>query len=544
MTLLLVSLAVAHEGAGFPFTLFRSYHEVIPTSESPADTGGSMGIDSPDWVIAPADRVEGGRVTATYTVGPEGIVEGGGLKLTLGHLLPTRQRLYTPFSLTATSAYYFGIRPLDEVRVTSSRPGVRVKVEPPRPGRAFRQQLQYVRYKRSDGKGVRDSLLRQIDNELAVVLTVRGAALQPGDTLRIEIGGRKGVPPPKSEASWDLVARVDGDGDGVYGYMPDPPGFDAYSADTVRIVAVAPTNLVVGETRRMVLRAEDGYFLPNLTRFGRAEVRFEPVEGLTVPPLVVMEGREGSWEGSVLEVPVTATAPGVHRLTGNAVVDGKVVQLVSNPVEVVPEGSPRIWWGDTHIHSVLSYDADRPPEYVWWRQRHQMGHDFAAISDHDMIGSVPFARRDGAAGRTEDEWAYMKQTANSWNRPGEFATIFAYEWTSYYFGHRNIYFADDEVDPPLFHHNKASDHPPYDEHNPGELRGELQGHRYIAIPHSTAWPTKAVQYAWGPGEKDPRYGDPALWPEQRVLELYSCHGARRSGRGCGRETPTPPPGCG
>lgn len=34
MTLLLVSLALAHEGAGFPLTLFRSDHEVIPTSES------------------------------------------------------------------------------------------------------------------------------------------------------------------------------------------------------------------------------------------------------------------------------------------------------------------------------------------------------------------------------------------------------------------------------------------------------------------------------------------------------------------------------
>lgn len=525
--LLSLALAEAHEGPGFPWSLIHAYDEPIPLSEAPADTTGTVTSATEDWVIAPAEAVRPGTIDLTFTAGPEGVAEGGALLVSLGHVLPTNQRVYTPFSLTVTSAYFFKINLLKEAVATASTPGVKLKIREPRPARSFGQVLGYVAYKRGAGKATKDNLLRQIDNEYAVRIEVTEGRLAPGDTVHLTLGTRKGLVPPKNEASWDVITRLDGDGDGTFGLLADSPGFDAYTRKVAEVGLVAPSSLYPGESSRMVVRVRDDYFLPNLARFDHATVKLDPVPGLSFATELELGGTPGSWEGSLLEVPVTAEKLGVYRIVGTATVDGATFPVLSNPIEVVPEGTRRVYFGDLHLHSILSYDADRPPEYVYWRQQHEERHDFMALTDHDMIGTVPFARRDGARGLTEDEWAYMKQLADAHDAPGTFATIKAYEWTSYFFGHRNVFFAADEADPPLFAHNYPADTEPYDEQQPGKLIAKLAEHRYLAIPHSTAWPTKSVVYHWGPGDarEDDRYGAPEEWPEQRVLELYSTHGA-------------------
>lgn len=535
---LLASLALAHEdgpfpekhGAGFPWWLMRKYVPPTPLSEDPADVAGSTTSDTPDWVTGPSDRVQPSRIHFTYTAAGPGVVEGGSLKVNLGHLLPTQQHIYTPFSLGATSAFFFGINLLDEVVATCSDPTVRLRVVEPRGGRSFGQILSYVRYKRtSSGESTRDGLLRQIDNEYAVRIEVVKGKVDPGETISVTLGAKHGLAPPKSEASWEIVTRVDGDGNGTWGVVPFPPTLDAYSRDVQQVVAIAPTSLNPGETSRMVIHPQDGYFLPNLPRFESGTVRLEPVEGLSFATEARFRGGLEDWDGSLLEVQVTGKVLGIYRIRGVATIDGKEYPFVSNPIEVVPEGSPKVYFGDLHLHSVLSFDADRPPAYVYWRQRYQERHDFAALTDHDMIGAVPFAKRSGVSGRTPDEWAYAKQLGNQFDQPGTFATILAYEWTSYYFGHRNVFFADTELDPPLFHHNFPADHEPGDERSPGELRDSLAadgGHRYFAIPHSSAWPTKDTRYHWADGDSPDgkTIGDPTSWPEQRLVEIYSTHG--------------------
>jgi hypothetical protein len=526
--LLLLAAASAHEGPesthgpGFPWMFFRKFRPPAPLSVDPDDLGGHVVSKTTDWVIAPDPQPS--RIAFTYTADGTGIVEGGGLKVLLGHVLPTAQQIYTPFSLTVTSAYFFKINLLDDVKATCSDPTVKLRVREPRPGRSFGDILSYVRYKRSSEGEQKDGLLRAIDNEFAVVVEVVKGKLDGGESIDVTFGARKGLAPPKSEASWQIVTRVDGDGDGTFGLISDAPSFDAYSHQTEKVVAVAPSGLNPGETSRMVLRTEDGYFLPNLTRFTTGSVKLEPTDGLVYPTEATFTGGLDDWAGSLLELPVTAEREGVFRIRGTATIDGVDHPFLSNPIAVVPPGQPKVYFGDLHLHSILSYDADRPPEYVYWRQRAQERHDFAALSDHDMIGAVPFSSRAGVNGRTPDEWSYAKQLGNSFDEPGVFTTILAYEWTSYYFGHRNIFFSADEVDPPLYHHNESVDHPPFDELSPGELRDKLDGHAYIAIPHSPAWPTKNGRYAWGPGAKGNAIGDPTLWPEQRLLELYSTHG--------------------
>lgn len=61
--------------------------------------------------------------------------------------------------------------------------------------------------------------------------------------------------------------------------------------------------------------------------------------------------------------------------------------------------------------------------------------DFAALTDHDF--SLP-----------DSDWRFTQEKAGEYNEPHRFITFSAYEWTSLAYGHRNVYFLDD--DRPLF----------------------------------------------------------------------------------------------
>ena len=106
--LLLAALAPAHEGPeeaeahgpGLPWVLFRKVTPPTPLSADPADQTGRVVSLTTDWVIAPTPRPS--TVDFLYTATGSGIAEGGALKVMLGHLLPTAQQIYTPFSLTVT----------------------------------------------------------------------------------------------------------------------------------------------------------------------------------------------------------------------------------------------------------------------------------------------------------------------------------------------------------------------------------------------------------------------------------------------------------
>jgi hypothetical protein len=506
------------------------YDQARDWSTSPADTKGRLSVVSDDWPIA-SESSQPVQLETVFTIGSEGVADGGTLRYSLGWLLPTRQRLYTPFSLTTSSVYFFGINLLADVEASTDADGVRLDVVEPDPAEHFGHILEYIKYKRGDGADLRDNLMRQIDNEFAVRVRVTGGDLKPGDEVRVVFGATEGLEPPTREAQWQVVVALDGDADGTFGLIEDPPYFSAQASETDAVRLVAPTTMRLGETRRVVVRTEDDYFLPNLTRFGRLDLTLEPVDGLQFPlsarieaPRRARDRRDihAPWRRSVHEFDVTAITEGVFRLEGEATVDGTAFAVRSNPI-VVSADAPQVYFGDTHLHSILSYDADRPPDYVYWRQRHQQRHDFAFLSDHDMIGTPGFVGLDTIQGRTADEWDYMTRLADEWYEPGEFVTLHAHEWTSYWYGHRNVYYAPTEARTGVVHHNRPSDVEPFDSQTPGELAERLEGRDTLVIPHSTAWPTAAVEYAWGPGPG--RFGDPDGWPQQRLIELYSTHGA-------------------
>ena len=104
-------------------------------------------------------------------------------------------------------------------------------------------------------------------------------------------------------------------------------------------------------------------------------------------------------------------------------------------------------------------------------------------------------------------WAKFVKTANKYNKPGEFTTFIAYEWTSIPNGrnmHRNVYFRDDTG--PVVPFSAFDSYYPEDLWTYQEIQRNA-GHENLAIPHngnvSDGWMFSPNEFLGGP--MDARY---------------------------------------
>lgn len=207
------------------------------------------------------------------------------------------------------------------------------------------------------------------------------------------------------------------------------------------------------------------------------------------------------------EKPTEKGTEGQAQATAEAPVTGAAPNLPAPPVLVPPAPTEwkrwraggkgvRLYFGDLHTHSWVSDGAGDPDE-IFVRSRDWLGHDFVALTDHDVSNGNRYAQH---------EWQYAQLLANYFNRPGEFATVIAYEWTSQPtskggFGHRNIYFPGDTA--PLFGVDKEAP-------DTTTLFGLIKSAGAFAIPHHTSWTGT-----------DWEHFDPELQP---LFEVVSVHG--------------------
>jgi hypothetical protein len=150
-------------------------------------------------------------------------------------------------------------------------------------------------------------------------------------------------------------------------------------------------------------------------------------------------------------------------------------------------------FGDLHQHSAHS-DGCGTADEPYLRARHVYGDDFCALSDHESF----LGKRIGPG-----EWAYLQAVAASHDEPGEFATLFAYEWTGRSHpgpGHKVVYLP--EVGAPIVSRDDAPDG--------AALVARVHAQGGFAVPHHVGW-TGANEEAH----------DPAAQP---VWEICSCHG--------------------
>ena len=194
--------------------------------------------------------------------------------------------------------------------------------------------------------------------------------------------------------------------------------------------------------------------------------------------------RAGAWEESLsgdsriavieLDVPGTATSWIVKgsRKLGRFKPKSETVNIDPAP-ELVPDGWVRMW-GDLHRHSDLSrckMDEDGN-QLAQYRYAVDIGAlDFVALTEHYQHLSV-------------GQWAYSREMAERFNRPGSFATLFGFEQAQTD-GHRNLFTADpaEALDGP-FRKLKARDR-----------LANYPADDWIAIPHQLADPKVPLEWA-------------------------------------------------
>jgi len=140
------------------------------------------------------------------------------------------------------------------------------------------------------------------------------------------------------------------------------------------------------------------------------------------------------------------STPGIHYI----IVEDSGEEYRSNPIIVKPKDSEflRLYWGDIHGHTELS-DGSGTPEEAYEFARDVALLDFAALTDH-----TEYFTRMGDVDVFNSFNNYIEIT-NSFNDPGEFATLIAVEWTprttpsqrqeGKVYGHLNVYFEGDDM---------------------------------------------------------------------------------------------------
>lgn len=344
-------------------------------------------------------------------------------------------------------------------------------------------------------------------------IIVRGGCLREGDEILFTIGDRSrgsgGWKVPHHPSRVELAVEVDEKATGEYRLIAFSPSLEAVGGRAAALQAVLSSFDGKGKGR-LLLRAVDGRGDLDPTFTGRARLLAAP--DMEVPAEVVFREEDRG----VVTVPCRVSHPGIYRVK---VAAGDVAGE-SNPVCFHGPGEGwRLFWGDLHAHTALC-DGTLEPREFYRMARDKEGLDFAAVTMHDTMQAIEPSGR-------EEEWELVSELQREFDQPGRFVVLLGYEWSHHGFGHRGVFYAPHESDPrPYGWPDPRSD-------DPWKLERCLAAHDALVIPHHTAWRrifllpfnwAKFVRmkippaYTWWEAEN----------PQQRLVEIYSMHGASES----------------
>jgi len=364
-----------------------------------------------------------------------------------------------------------------------------------RPQNTHPQQPGHVRVERSSGLEVGEVGVSAA-NMYVMVAPGRGG-LDPGEILTLHYGRDDPERPspvradPFAEDAQVFKVAVDGDGDGVFADIADPPSLRLVAGPALRLwTTLGPSLIAPGAPVRVTVAPLDGS--DNLDESFAGEVELfwvregELVDSLGIATLRPRARGTMLWTGRAPERPGRYRALARHADLGEAQSNPTTVR--SNP------GSRRLVWADLHGHSALSDGTGAADDYHFYA-RHVAGLDAAALTDHDQHGLFPLS---AAA------WAEQQAVARRYHEPGVYVAVMGYEYTNWVTGHRNVYFRDEGG--PV----RAWTDSLYD--TPSELFAALDSSRALTVPHHTAGQPIPIDWA---------HHDPALEP---VVEISSVHG--------------------
>ncbi len=465
----------------------------------PGDGLGQARLLNSPWQAGSAEN----NITVEYKAGKDGIAENGGIKISLGHVIAIRgmRELYVPFDLSIWALVFFDMNPYRNAAVSSSAPlsQAELNLETPSKYSLLKDYFSLIKYKRSEtGKSSRDNLLRDIDRNIGLTVRVKRGALKEGDVVRITL---KNIKAPFRETAWDIVTSDDHDGDGLFGFINQMPRLEVKVNKTAGLFLSAPMNAKPGEEIDLLVAASGSTDSLERAEAYKSTVKLysnQPVTGLPESYKFMPEDR--GFKRFRFKIPTE----GLYKITA---IDENGLAGSSNYIDTRPY-KDFIFFGDMHVHSVLSYFGEREPEYVFERKRDIEGLDFACLTDNDMAGVPPHTSINATLGMTQGEWEHIRKLSERFNRPGKFVTLSGYDWISGKNGFRNIYFGPEVDNPPILYHGRDE----YD--SPLKLDSALNGIDALIADYSPALLTENASHNWG-----------SYTQRRRIIEIYNSDGA-------------------
>ena len=343
---------------------------------------------------------------------------------------------------------------------------------------------------------------------MTVVAQPAGGPLAPGDTLRFCYGdssqggeGSLARIDSYAESFEELLIKTDGNGDGWFEAVADQPTLEILPGPAVRLAVAARSVVDPGEDLEVRVHGLDRQGNLASLPAGQLALVLRPlavVSGAAPDPPDTLESwRVDSGESSAVRR-IVVERPGLYRL--EAVLAGSDgVVAGRNELILVERDSPfrDILWGDIHSHSALSDGTGSPPD-LYAFARDVAGLDVCSVTDHDAHGLFPLTERGG--------WETVRRATRDAYRPGQFVTLLGYEWTSWTWGHRNVYYPGDEGDVFDFRSPESD--------TPEELWAMIAPFAGMTIPHHPAGGPIAVDWSV-PSDED----------RERVVEICSIHGS-------------------
>lgn len=344
-------------------------------------------------------------------------------------------------------------------------------------------------------EGVR--LAAVVEHVRAISLTVKGRPLEPGEKIHAVYGDTTGGGPGSRAQTFAEPRRyfwvsVDAEGEGEFVTLPDSPHVPIVGGAPVRVVALAPSAVVVGEPFPLLIRVEDKWGNPSSTYQGMVELEASGVD-LPVNQYAFSPEDGGVWKLDSC----SCLAVGVHRITVRDV-EGEL-SAESNPILCVQEARPHtLYWGDPHGGQLRR--AEKIPDFFRYAR------DVAGL---DFVGYQANGHR-----LSTEEWALQQEAERAFYQPGRFVPLPGFEWSAEteQGGHHNVYFR--RHDQPIRRHchlPSIADQSDLDTDLP-HIRDAYQAYRFsdvLITPHV------------GGDVADLSYHEPILEP---VLEITSTHG--------------------
>jgi hypothetical protein len=269
-----------------------------------------------------------------------------------------------------------------------------------------------------------------------VRVTVAAGRVAPGDAIEVRYGDRSGgsrgfTPPLWGRSPEPVRVAVDAGGSGEHVPLREAelPRLAVAPGPPAEVAVWIPSSLVVGEAAEAIVAPLDANLNPAWPRDLRVALRVAEgdawLEGAAGDGSVVLGyPGEAGWSGRVR---FSARAPGTVRLRAQSQ-DGRLYAL-SNPGRATAEApAERLYWGDLHGHTQLSWDGTGLPEDAFRYAR-------------DVSGLEVYGNADHGESLAPEDWEAVQALNARFYAPGRFVTLVGYEDSLRFpYGHHNVFF--------------------------------------------------------------------------------------------------------